>query len=123
MIKVKLDENFPPSCVALFTAAGFDSSSVFHQRMSGSDDDNLYRVCIKEERILITFDLDFANIIRYPSQNTKGIVVYRVRKKITLQEIFKICELIIDVLKKNEANQNLLIIDGLKLRIRKPEDI
>lgn len=75
MKKIKLDENFPPSCVSLFAEKGFDASSVLHQALSGTHDDNLYIICKEEERILVSFNLDFANIIRYPAEQTKGILV------------------------------------------------
>jgi predicted nuclease of predicted toxin-antitoxin system len=121
MKRIKLDENFPPSSVSYFTDHKFDATSVFHQQISGIDDDNLYQLCKKEKRILVTFDLDFANIIRYPSQDTKGIIVYRLRKKVTIADILAACSTIVEVLKNNETDRSLLVIEGRKLRIRKPE--
>ena len=75
MKQIKLDENFPPGFTSVFEAGGIDASSVLKQNISGTDDDHLYQLCIKEKRIIVTFDLDFANIIRYPSATTSGATV------------------------------------------------
>ena len=80
MKKIKLDENFPPSVVDIFNQHGIDASSVFHQNMQGDVDDTVLDVCVKEDRILITFDLDFANIIRYSTEGTPGIIISRNKK-------------------------------------------
>lgn len=69
MKKIKLDENFPPSFLALFQNEIIDASSVHAQRISGSDDDSLFKICKEEKRTIVTFDLDFANIIRYPTKD------------------------------------------------------
>lgn len=121
MKKIKLDENFPASCILLFAQAGIDASSVLLQNISGINDDGLYEICTKEGRTLITFDLDFANIIRYPSNATKGIIICRIRKRINIDEIKSLCSTIIKIVKEQELDGNLFIIDDNKVRVRKPE--
>lgn len=119
-VRVKLDENFPPSAVQILEQNGIDASSVFHQQISGTNDDNLYQLCLAEQRILVTFDLDFSNIIRYPTINTPGIVVYRKSKNFSLQEILALTQQIAKLLLNIELSQNLVIIDNQKVRVRKP---
>ena len=58
--------------------------------MSGSNDDSIYEICKKENRTLVTFDLDFANIIRYPADETQGIIVCRIRKQVSLADVEQI---------------------------------
>lgn len=121
MKQIKLDENFPPAFTSVFEAGGIDASSVLKQKISGTDDDHLYHLCIKEKRIIVTFDLDFANIIRYPSDTTPGIIVCRVRQKITLKDIKALCEKLVGILNSTDLENNLVIVDGNKLRIRRPD--
>jgi len=92
MKKLKLDENFPPTSVGIFRQNNIDASSVLEQDMCGSDDDSLFDVCFSENRALITFDLDFANILRYPSDKTDGIIVVRSKKEMSIDEIGQICK-------------------------------
>lgn len=121
MKKIKLDENFPPSSVEIFGKYGIDTSSVFHQNMNGSTDDSVFDICTKEDRILITFDLDFANIIRYTTEGTPGIVVSRNKMKITLSNIKSLCERLAQIVVSHDIEGRLIIVEETRMRIRKPD--
>ena len=122
MKKIKLDENFPPSAVEIFRKKKIDASSVFEQRLSGSDDDKVFNVCKKEKRVLVTFDLDFANILRYPSNNTSGIIIARHKKKINLVGIASLCKRLALLITQEEITGKLFIVEETKIRVRKPEE-
>ncbi|HLG20782.1 MAG TPA: DUF5615 family PIN-like protein [Bdellovibrionota bacterium] len=76
-MKIKLDENIPQHALGIFKDAGHDVASVYVQGMSGASDVELLRVVTQEERILITFDTEFANVQKYPVGTHAGIVVFR----------------------------------------------
>jgi predicted nuclease of predicted toxin-antitoxin system len=76
-VKFKLDENLSPSLAELFTAAGHDTHSVVEQGLGGATDASVLTRCNQESRVLVTFDLDFANIHAYPPGKHAGIVVLR----------------------------------------------
>jgi predicted nuclease of predicted toxin-antitoxin system len=122
MKKIKLDENFPPSFLPLFQSEVIDASSVYLQNISGADDNLVYKICREEKRTLVTFDLDFANIIRYPANDTAGIIVCRVRKKINLDYIKGLCSTLVKVISENELSGKLFIVEEDKVRIRKPDE-
>jgi len=75
-VKFKLDENLSPSLASLF-GADHDVHSVADEGLSGHADARLIDVCNREQRALVAFDLDFANIIAYPPAAHAGIVVLR----------------------------------------------
>ena len=122
MKKLKLDENFPPSSVDVFRQNNIDASSVYEQDMCGSDDDSLFDVCIIEKRTLITFDLDFANILRYPASKTDGIIIVRSKKKMSIDEIGDICKRLVALILHTDLTGKLFIVENTKVRIRKSED-
>lgn len=76
-MKFKLDENLSPSLAKLFAAAGHDAHSIVDQNLSGQPDELVIDVCNREQRALITFDLDFSNILAYPPQRYAAIAVLR----------------------------------------------
>lgn len=73
----KLDENLSPSLAAVFAAAGHDVMTVIQQSLGGQPDQRVLEVCEREQRALVTHDLDVANIRRYPPAERSGIVVFR----------------------------------------------
>jgi predicted nuclease of predicted toxin-antitoxin system len=62
----KIDENLPSEFVDLLAAAGHLSDTVVQENLAGADDAVVIAVCREENRILITLDLDFSDIRRYP---------------------------------------------------------
>jgi predicted nuclease of predicted toxin-antitoxin system len=76
-VKFKLDENLSPSLAALFAADGHEAHSVVQQALGGQPDERVIDVCRREQRALITLDLDFSNILAYPPAKFTGIVVLR----------------------------------------------
>lgn len=122
MKKIKLDENFPPDFVSLFQTNLIDASSVHHQNISGSQDNYVFKICKEESRVLVTFDLDFANILRYPADDTAGIIVCRLRKKINLDYIRELSIMLVKVISEHELSGKLFIVEDNKVRIRNPDE-
>src|SRR5437660_3502729 len=79
-MKFKLDENFGTRTQQLFRTAGYEVYTVRDQGLEGCSDQRLYEVCCAEQYGLITLDLDFADVIRFPPSAASGIVVVRPRR-------------------------------------------
>ena len=78
-MKFKLDENMPADLAALLHEYGHDTADVVQEGLAGEDDPPVLAAAVKEGRILLTFDLDFADIRQYPPGAHAGIVVFRLR--------------------------------------------
>ena len=61
-IKFKIDENLPIEFVEILQEYGYDAMTVHQQKLKGEKDPILLEICQQEGRILVTLDLDFANI-------------------------------------------------------------
>ena len=72
-MKLKLDENFGVRCIHILSSAGHDVATVAEQQMSGAADEKLIQVSHAESRCIVTFDLDFANPLRFRPANYSGI--------------------------------------------------
>ena len=73
----KLDENLSRRVQEVLQEGGHDVTTVAGQGLSGISDEDLAGVCKGESLCLITLDLDFADLLRFPPQQTAGIVVMR----------------------------------------------
>jgi predicted nuclease of predicted toxin-antitoxin system len=76
-MKFKLDEALPTALMELLRAGGHDTMTVADEALGGSNDPTILQVATSEGRVLLTFDLDFADIRRYPIGSHAGIVVFR----------------------------------------------
>ena len=120
MLQLKLDENFSPYLADIFIQAGFDAETVLGENLSGSPDEIIYQVCQEENRCLITFDLDFSNILRFPVLNTHGIIVLRPNRTVTLQVMETMSLQLISILKEHDPTASLWVLEPTQLRVRKP---
>lgn len=76
-MRLKLDENVDVRLAVLLRQAGHDVTTVRDQGLCGIADPALYEHCVSEGLILVTLDLDFSNVLRYPPERTPGLVVLR----------------------------------------------
>ncbi len=82
-MKFKLDENLGRLGKSLLEADGHDVMTVAEQHLSGASDTQLYETCRHEERVLITLDRDFELTLRFPPEQTAGIVVLDCRGRLS----------------------------------------
>jgi predicted nuclease of predicted toxin-antitoxin system len=77
----KLDENIPVRAKAVLRHAGYDVTTVLEQDLGGVRDALVAAACVCEGRILVTLDLDFADIRSYGSPTSPGIIVIRLPRQ------------------------------------------
>lgn len=122
MVKLKLDENFSSYLSEKLRNAGWDAESVWEEKLSGAPDEIIYEKCIEEKWCLVTFDFDFANIIRFPAEDTEGIIVVKPKQPVNLEVMGKVIDQLIEVLAQNDPRGSLWILEPHQLRIRKPRE-
>ena len=71
-MKFKTDENLPVEAAATLLAR-FDAETIWDEKLSGADDLVVASTSRNEGRILLTLDLDFANIRAYPPREHPGL--------------------------------------------------
>ncbi len=117
-LKFKLDENFGTRTQNVFRSAGFDVQTVRDEDLQGCTDQHLFDVCCKEGRCLVTLDLDFADVRRFPPQETAGIVVIRVPRNPTLALLEQLVRQFLRALQTMPVKGQLWIVEVGRIRIR-----
>jgi predicted nuclease of predicted toxin-antitoxin system len=116
-MKFKLDENFGTRTQHVFKDAGHDVQTVREESLEGATDQYLYQVCCEEQRCLVTLDLDFADVIRFPPQETGGIVVIRVSRNPTLALLERLVRQFLESLNRMSVEERLWIVEIDRIRI------
>ena len=85
--------------------------------LSGADDPVVRDVAVQQERILVTLDADFANVLRFPPSGTPGVVRFRIHPA-TEEAIDAALRLAIPRLAQMSLAGKLVVIDERRIRIR-----
>ena len=75
--RFKVDENLPREAQTLLLSANHDAQTVHEERLVGHADTTILGACLREDRVLITLDLDFSDIWQYPPSTHRGVWVLR----------------------------------------------
>lgn len=75
-MKFKIDENLPVEFAELLRESGFEADMIEDERLSGAGDE-----IVAERCILVSLDLDFANVREFPPEDHDGLIVLRARQQ------------------------------------------
>ena len=113
----KIDENLPVEFVEMLKSSGYEAMSVFEQDLNGKVDSAIINKCLEENFILVTLDLDFADIKLYPSYKYPGIITIRAKYQYKWH-LLEILKSVIPNLKHEKIKGKLWIVEENKIRIR-----
>ena len=116
MASVKLDENMPDAAAEILRSAGHDVALARDDGLAGQDDDRLGGVAASEGRVLVTLDLDFADIRRHPPAATPGLVVLRLHRQ-TLGLMRRAAIALGDLLTSEPVAGKLWVVDEARVRV------
>ncbi len=77
-LRFLIDEDVPRSTTRVLRDAGFDAINVHEAGLQGKSDDLVFNFAQNENRLLITCDMGFSNILKFPPAENYGILVVRV---------------------------------------------
>jgi len=116
-VKFKVDENLPRDVCDLLQGSGHDAVSVGEQGLGGADDPQLFRVCQDEGRVLVTLDVDFANVHAYPPASTPGLIVLRLARQ-DRPHVLAVLRDLLPQLEREPPDHRLWIVEDGRIRIR-----
>jgi len=116
-MKFKVDENLPVEAAEALRRAGHDAATVLEQEYGGSVDAQLAALCQQESRILVTLDMDFADIRAYPPTEFPGLIVLRLRQQ-DKPHVLDVLAHLIQLLGQEPLDRHLWIVEENRVRIR-----
>ena len=118
MIKLLVDEDLPRSTAAMLKSLGIDALDLRDIGLKGSTDAEVFEYAQNEGRIIITRDVEFGNILKYPIQNHCGVIIIRIPNTYIRDDILKIIRDFFHKVDKDKLMNSLVILEAEKYRIR-----
>ncbi len=115
-MRFKVDENLPVEVAALFRDAGHEADTVHDEGLSSADDDRVAATCLAEDRVLITLDTDFANILRHPPGQTPGVIVLRLAQQ-DKPRMLVVVSTLLPLLAHEALRGRLWVVDERRVRV------
>lgn len=116
-MRLFLDENLSPHQTYALRDSGYDACAVFEVGLSGAPDEEIRRFAIENGRVLLTLDADFANVLRFPPEQTPGVVRLKVHPP-TEEKIRQAIQKALFVLQNIDLTGRLAVVSEDRVRIR-----
>jgi predicted nuclease of predicted toxin-antitoxin system len=116
-----LDECVPGKTKKLLKKLGLSVTTIADLGKISSNDPEVLNLARSRKAILLTTDLDFADLILYPLGTHEGIIVLRLRpdRPDILDEVHRILESFLKQTPPAEIAKALVVIDRNKYRLRR----
>lgn len=121
-MKFKLDENFGSRTQRIFQEFAYDAETVFDEGIQGATDETVFNQCQNEQRCLVTLDLDFSNVFRFPPKTSHGIVIIRAPKNPSITLLENLIKQFLKTVHTEKIANNLWIVEIGRIRVHQFDD-
>jgi predicted nuclease of predicted toxin-antitoxin system len=121
MLKFVIDEDIPRSTGIILKENGYDILDIRDHGLRGEKDEKIYEFAQENGAVVLTGDRGFGNTQRFPLGEHNGIVVTNFPNEMPTSMINQQLLVRLKHINEDDYKGNVIIIDPLKIRIRKPE--
>ncbi len=118
MTKFLVDENIPLAVAHFLRNKGIDIKEVKEAGIHGASDAEIMNLARQEERVLLTFDKHFSNILLYPLHSHFGVIRMRVHPPL-LSDIIQALGLFLQKFDLATIRGTLIVLEREGFRVRR----
>jgi predicted nuclease of predicted toxin-antitoxin system len=117
-VRFLADMGVSPRVVQWLREQGHDASHLRDEGLQRLPDGDIFLKAVAEQRVIVTFDLDFSEILALSSDRTASVVVFRLRNTRTENVIARLQAVIAQSSEALEEGA-IIIIEDARHRIRR----
>jgi predicted nuclease of predicted toxin-antitoxin system len=121
-MKFKLDENFGATVHEIFLRRGLDCQTVAGEELTGADDPEVLAAAVAEDRVLVTLDRDFTNVLLYPPETTAGVAVVQLGRRASRQLLVAVLDSFLTACENQLLRGKLWILEPGRIREHRSSD-
>jgi len=109
-MKIFADNCVHKDVISTLRKAGFKIERAVEKEFASSSDEEIFNYILKTSQILLTFDHDFGNILKFNIRKSQGVVIFRIknlRKETIAQRVLNF----FSRYKEKDLKSRLFIID------------
>ena len=115
--KFLFDENIGRSIAEHFIAQQYDVLSVvLRDDLRGSSDEALLRIAVEEDRVLVTYDTDFAELVFHSHATHRGVVLLRLQSTLPRHAIEMLEKVLGEI--QNVPSRKFITVSETSVRVR-----
>jgi len=114
-----LDADIPRSSAQVLRKSRHEVLDVRDINLGDATDEEIIKYAKENNLILVTRDIEFANILRYPPGSHVGIILLRLPFDFTSKQINSVLDVFVKSVKIEELVSNVTIVELGKYRIRR----
>ncbi len=118
-MKILVDEDLPVAAAELLRSRGHEATHVRELGLGGSTDRELFDFAQNEHALILSADLDFANILQFPTGSHNGIIVLRFPDYFRRTEILDVLGRFLDSADIDSFVGALVIVEPGTYRVRR----
>jgi len=119
MLAFLIDEDLPRELAVRLRTAGFGATDVRDVGLQATPDAAIYQYAVAHTLAILTADLGFSNLVRFPLQEHHGIVVARFPNEIPAPSLNRMRTEAIGALDLDNLQRTLVILEPGRTRIRR----
>jgi predicted nuclease of predicted toxin-antitoxin system len=119
MTTLLVDEDLPRSLLRALRESGFTAEDVRDVGLKGKHDDSIFAYAVSHRRLLLSADLSFGNLRRFPLGTHAGILVARFANEVSTHFLNDAIVRALQDLSEDELSGNLIILEPGRIRLRR----
>jgi predicted nuclease of predicted toxin-antitoxin system len=121
-MRFKLDENLSRSVAELFRSAGHDAMTVREEGLQAAPDEQVFGVAAREGRALVTLDRDLGQVLRFPPDESAGIIVIDAGPRASHRSLLDRTRELLTIIKTRSPERTLWIVEPGRVRVHLAKD-
>jgi predicted nuclease of predicted toxin-antitoxin system len=118
-VRFLLDQNLSPQVAQLLIDAGHDAVHVRTLGMSRAPDNDILRVALEQDRVLVSGDTDFGDLLATSNAAKPSVLLLRRQQGRRAEQLLRLLLANLDAVADDLIEGSIVVLDEGRIRVRR----